>query len=464
MFVKLSYLSADVFSPSTLGIGGGTGLSPGGANSGSGYSQTRVTVGGAGYTRTLTPKLLFDANFGVGRNNVTWYESDFARNLGPTLGIPGTNSDGDGAYGPDPNQAGLPSFAVTGFETFGNPDAYTPELKHDLTFTYVANLSWAVRSHTLRFGVQMLNNHLNEYQPQRGFGPRGGFTFTGGVTALNGGASSNSANAFAQFLLGLPDSLGKSYQYENPITAYEWQYGTYAQDQWQVSQKLTFNYGLRWEFLPIFSRNGEGIQRYDFTTNNVILGGIDGQPNGAGTTPSKLEFAPRLGVSYRLDEKTVLRAGYGISYDPYPFTRAMRDPYPITIAQTVNANNSYVAAGTFTSGIPGYATVAPVINSNGTAPMPLAAYTKTLPAGTFRRGYVESANATIERALPAGFDLTASYVLTQTIRQNGLPRSQRRPNAGARRSRSAAVRGLWEERPNSRARAVRHSELQRIAT
>jgi hypothetical protein len=248
MFAKYSYMSADVFSPSTLGIGGGTGLSPGGANSGSGYSQARVTIGGVGYTRTLNPKLLFDANFGIGHNNVKWYESDFARNLGPSLGIPGTNNSGDGSYGPDSNQAGLPSFAVTGFETFGNPDAYTPELKNDLTFTYVANLSWAVRSHTLRFGVQMLNNRLNEYQPQRGFGPRGGFTFTGGVTALKGGASSSSANAFAQFLLGLPDSLGKSYQYEDPMTAREWQYGTYAQDQWQVSKKFTVNYGLRWEF------------------------------------------------------------------------------------------------------------------------------------------------------------------------------------------------------------------------
>jgi hypothetical protein len=159
------------------------------------------------------------------------------------------------------------------------------------------------------------------------------------------------------------------------------------------------------------------MQRYDFASNNVILGGIDGQPNGAGSDAGKLGFAPRLGVSYRLNDKTVLRAGYGISNDPYPFTRAMRDPYPVTIAQTVNANNSYVSAGNFVTGIPGFATVAPVINSNGTAVLPLSAYTKTLPAGTFRRGYVESANATIERGLPAGLDLTASYVLTQTIRQ-----------------------------------------------
>jgi hypothetical protein len=417
MFAKLSYMSADVFSPSTLGIGGGTGLSPGGSNSGSGYAQTRVTIGGVGYTRTFTPKLVGDVNFGIGHDGLNWYEADFARNLGPTLGIPGTNSDGNGAYGTDANQAGLPSFAVTGFETFGNTDAYTPETRNDYTFTYNANLSWTVGSHSLRFGVQMVNNHLNQYQPQRGFGPRGGFTFTGGVSALKGGASSNSANAMAQFLLGLPDSMGKSYQFENPMTGREWQYGAYAEDQWQASKKLTVNYGLRWELFPIMSRVGAGMQRYDYTSNNVILGGINGQPNGAGTSVSKVEFAPRLGISYRLNDKTVLRGGYGISNDPYPFTRAMRDPYPVTIAQTVNANNSYVAAGTFTTGIPGFSTVAPVITSTGTAVLPLTAYTKTLPAGTFRRGYVESANVTVERTLPAGFDLTASYVLTQTIRQ-----------------------------------------------
>jgi hypothetical protein len=416
LFGKLSYLSADVSSPSTLGQGGGTGLSPGGSNSGSGYSQTRVIVGGVGYNRILSSHLLFDANFGLGHNNLQWYENDFGPNLGPSLGIPGTNSDGDGSYGTDTNQKGLPSFAITGIETFGNADAYTPEIKHDFTFTYNANLTYALGSHTLRFGIQAVNNRMNEYQPQRGFGPRGGFTFTGGVTAIKGGASPNNANAFAQFLLGLPDSLGKSYQYLDPMTGIEWQYGLYAQDQWQASRKLTLTYGLRWEYFPIMTRDGQGIERYDMTTNNVILGGIDGQPSNAGSNASTLQFAPRLGIAYRINDKTVARGGYGISNDPYPFSRAMRDPYPITIAQTINANNSYVAAGNFTTGIPGYSTVAPSINQ-GLAQLPLAAYTKTLEPGTFRRGYVESYNFTMERALPAGLDLNASYVGTQTIRQ-----------------------------------------------
>ncbi|MBT9333132.1 TonB-dependent receptor [Paracidobacterium acidisoli] len=416
IFVKLSTMSAQVKSPSTLGVGGGTGLSPGGSNSGSGYSQTNLLVGGIGYTRAFSDRLLIDANFGIGHNHLDWFENDFGPDLGPSLGIPGTNSDGNGSYGADPNQKGLPEFSVTGLEPFGNADAYTPEVKHDYTYTYVANVTRIVRTHALRFGLQMLNNRLNEYQPQRGFGPRGGFTFTGGVTALKGGSAPTSANAFAQFLLGLPDSLGKSYQYLNPMTGIEWQYGLYAQDQWQASRRLTLTYGLRWEYYPMMTRGNQGIERYDLTNNEVILGGIGGQPSAAGLSVSKLEFAPRFGLAYRLNEKTVFRGGYGISIDPYPYTRAMRDPYPVTIAQTVNANNAYVAAGTFTAGIPGFATVAPVIN-NGVAQLPLAAYTKTFPAGVYPRGYVESWNTTIERALPAGFDLTAGYVGTQTIHQ-----------------------------------------------
>lgn len=408
-FGKFSYLAADVKAPSSLGTGGGSGLISGG---GSGYSQSHVIIGGVGYTHVFSPALLLDANFGIGHNDASILENDHDTDLGTSLGIPGIGSDADdGSYGTDPYLKGLPSFAVTGLETFGHADDWNPEIKHDLTFTYVGNMTWSRGKHTIRFGVQALNNRLNQYQPQRAFGPVGGFTFTGGVTALKGGASSNYANAFAQFLLGLPDSLGRSYQYENPMIGHEWQWGAYGQDQWQATHKLTLTYGLRWEFYPIMTRtNGLGLGRYDMTTNKVILG------DDSGTTASKLQFAPRLGVAYRLSDKTVLRGGYGISIDPYPFSRAMRDPYPITIAQTVNANNSYQSAGNFVTGVPGYDTVAPVI-SNGMAELPLTAYTKTLSPGTFRRGYIESWNTTVERLLPGDFNFALSYVGTQGIRQ-----------------------------------------------
>ena len=409
MFAKYSYLSADVKSPSTLGIGGGTGLSPGGSNSGSGYSQTRVSIGGLGYTRSLSDKLLFDANFGIGLNDLTWYENDFAPNLGLSLGIPGTNNSGDGNYGPDHNQQGLPSFAVTGLETFGNPDAYTPELKNDFTYTYVANLSWILRQHTLRFGLQMLNNRMREYQPQRGFGPRGGFTFAGGVTSLKGGASSTSANGFAQFLLGLPDSHARVISiliqspHANGSTGFMVRTSRYP--------KLTLTYGLRWEYYPMMTRQGRGLNATIWPPTMSFS--AESMANLPPPVRAPVERNSRRGLVWPIGS-TLIPFSVQDTESVLTLTRSAgrSRPLPGTIAQTVNANNSYVAAGNFVNGIPGYSTVAPLIN-NGIAQLPLAAYTKTLPPGTFRRGYVESWNGTVEREFPAGFDFTASYVGTQ---------------------------------------------------
>ena len=60
---------------------------------------------------------------------------------------------------------------MTGFETFGHTDGWNLEIRDDLTLTYVANMTWSHAKHTIRFGLQMMNNRMSEYQPQRGFGP-----------------------------------------------------------------------------------------------------------------------------------------------------------------------------------------------------------------------------------------------------------------------------------------------------
>ena len=408
LFAKYTYMDAQVSSASTLGAGGGTGLSPGGSNAGSGFSHMKVTVAGVGYTRTLAPNFIVDGNFGFGRNVIDWTENDYGKNYGTdVLGIPGTN-------GGDPRQSGLPSFAISGFETFGNPDAYTPEIKRDNVFTYVANGAWSRGSHTIRFGVQLLNNRMNEFQPQRGFGPRGGFTFNGGATSLKGGASSTSANAFADFLLGSPNTLGKSYQFLDPITMNEWQDGIYAQDQWRATPRMTVTLGVRWEYYPVPGRDTRGLERYDFNANTVILGGVGNNRAGGGTTANPHQFVPRLGVAYRINEKTVVRGGFGMTIDPYPFSRAMRDPYPVTIAQTVNSTSSYLPGGQLAAGIP--AVTFPNLSS-GTVALPLDAYTKTLQPGEFTRGNIQSFNVTLERELGSGFTLSAGYVGTRSLNQ-----------------------------------------------
>ena len=137
-----------------------------------------------------------------------------------------------------------------------------------------------------------------------GAGPRGEFDFGGGATALNGGPAPNQYNALAQFELGLFGELnsgagsnigaGRSEQFIK-ATAREWQFGWFIGDRYRVTNKLTLNLGLRYEYYPLMTRNGSfTFDRYDFTTNQVLLGGIGSNPDHLGVTTSKKLFAPRI--------------------------------------------------------------------------------------------------------------------------------------------------------------------------
>src|SRR5256886_10292296 len=132
-------------------------------------------------------------------------------------------------------------------------------------------------------GTDIVHHHLNHWQPELGSGPRGEFDFGGAVTALNcpegnpgcppnGAPSPDQFTAWAQFLLGLQDGMGKSEQFIK-ATAKEWQVGFYVGDRYRVTNKLTANLGLRYEYYPLMTRDGAfQFDRYDPTTNDVLLG------------------------------------------------------------------------------------------------------------------------------------------------------------------------------------------------
>ena len=105
---------------------------------------------------------------------------------------------------------------------------------------------------------------------------------------------------------------------------------------------MTVNVGLRYEYFPLITRAaGKGIERYDPQTNLMYLGGRGDVPVNAGITVSKAQFSPRLGIAYRLNDKTVIRTGYGLNYDPMPFSRPLRGMYPITVSPDFNRDNSF---------------------------------------------------------------------------------------------------------------------------
>src|ERR1041385_6738487 len=101
----------------------------------------------------------------------------------------------------------------------------------------------------------------------------GRFEFTQGITSTPGAALTQ-YNAYAGYLLGLPQTVRRSAQYE-VMTAYNWQFALYFRDRWQVTPKLTLSLGLRYELFPLQTRGGRGgIEGYDPSTNLVSVGGL----------------------------------------------------------------------------------------------------------------------------------------------------------------------------------------------
>src|SRR5438876_2839645 len=379
-----------------------------------------VTVG---HTLTLSPTLVVDGNVGFTRMSENGQTPDFGTNIGlSVLGIPGTNNPND------LRDSGMPFFAISGYANIGNAEGWNPAFRNDWSFTSNHNVRWSHGKHQVSAGTDIVHHHLNHWQPELGAGPRGEFDFGGGATALSGGAAPDRFNALAEFELGLFGELnsqaggnigaGRSDQFIK-ATAREWQFGWFVGDRYRVTNKLTLNLGLRYEYYPLMTRNGAfQFDRYDFTTNQVLLGGIGGNPEHLGVTTSKKLFAPRVGVAYRLNEDTVIRSGFGITVDPLPLARPLRGFYPLTVGAAFAGPDGFTPYGSLSTGIP-IICCSNIDISSGTITLPTAALERSTGAGLLKRGYIESWNLVVERKLPGQFWASVGYVGTQTVHQFG---------------------------------------------
>jgi outer membrane receptor protein involved in Fe transport len=368
-----------------------------------GLGDTLVQVFSLGHTYLLSPSLILDGNVGYQRMVQNVKGTDFGTNYGQQLGIPGLN-------GSDIRTSGFPDITFNSasafYSQFGVPN-WMPLFRTDESYTTSHSLTWTKGAHQFRFGFDLVRHHLNHWQPElSNGGPRGALDFNGNLTALNGGPAANQFNSYAQFLLGYSNEVQKGLQYIL-MTGREWQFGWYGQDRWQITPKFTLTLGLRYELYPLMTRAaGKGIERYDPTTNNVYLGGRGNVPEDAGISVSHKLFAPRAGIAYRLGDNTVIRTGYGLNYDPIPFSRPLRGFYPLTINADFVGQNNFDAASTLAAGIPAFS--GPPLES-GIIPLP-GNVTERSPWGFIHRGYIQSWNFTVERKLPLDLLMNVGYV------------------------------------------------------
>ena len=386
---KFAMLDAEVVDNFNLGFDNGS------------LGDTRVYVATAGHTWTLGPTLVLDGNVGMNRQDQTVTGPDYGKNVGLDLGIPGTNDASD------IRASGMPTFN-NGY-TLGTTPSWMPLFRKEISYTFSSALTKVFPKHELRTGVDIVRHELNHRQAEFGdMGLKGGFTFAGNTTGA-AGYTALAWNQFAGFLLGLPSYYSKDVQTEE-MTGREWQSAIYVRDRWNVSPKLTVSAGLRVEYYPLMRRASRGIERLDYNTYTVLLGGLGNVPDDAGINLKKWYLAPRLGAAYRLNEETVFRAGYGRTINPLPWSRPMRGSFPFDINFNRTAEQ-FGWVGTLASGIP--AIPIPDISS-GRVTLPAGVFMRSPNPDNVNRGVIQQWNVAVERKLPMDISLEVAYVGTRT--------------------------------------------------
>ncbi len=397
---RISYLDWHFENPPLFGELGGPGIESRGSYDGKGIGDTLSMTYSAVYT--VTPTVVVDgyAGYTLIDNGVENIRLD--ENLGRDfLGIPGTN-------GPTRAYGGWPGFEVQGFDTYGRANSNAPWKLGLPQAQYVASLAWVKGSHNIRFGWDALWIGMDGNEP---WGHPGWFTFNRGTTGMPGVAN-NDFNSYAAFMLGLPYSTQKRVRAKTG-TVRTWAHSLYVRDKWQAGPKLTVSLGLRWDYFAVPTRtDGAGLEIYDFDNNKLKLCGVGNLPQNCGFSMGKRYFAPRVGLAYRPTESFVIRAGYGITWDPVNIARNPLQTYPILSTATFLAANSYQYVSRIEEGIP--AVAAPDLG-DGTITVP-GTVSMELADPNFRRSYIQSWNLMLEKELARGWIGEAGYVGNRQIR------------------------------------------------
>jgi hypothetical protein len=388
------------------------------------------------HTWVLTPRLLNEFRFGF-TNVITnvGFPIEGADALSQ-LDLTGVN------ISQHPATHAFPTFnfsAGTGFTPIGRDKTGVTQSK---TTQFTDNLSWTRGKHTLKAGIdarRVRYGDIETFLPSDDFGQ---FTFQRTFTG----------NAFGDFLEGLPTTI--FFAVSSPdVAGTAWEYSLFGQDQYQLSKRLTLNYGLRWQILPGFREDGGNLANFDQRDNSIVvpnnLAGYLAQQNiqasnlgfqqsfnacnlGYLALPCtnyltasqdhlpqslrniyKRNFQPRVSLAYRPfnDTKTVIRAGFGI--------------FTVTNLGPLSFNNS----GNPTSALHTY-------TNSGTAAAPLIQFPNTAPPSSsvgvqyggggldqgvdpnYRDPQANQWNFTVEHQFTSNDSLRVSYVGMHTYRLN----------------------------------------------
>ena len=342
------------------------------------FSPTLTNQFALGYTREALKVTPLDAGF----------------NTSEKLGLSGSDSPGQGDA--------LASLSITGFSGYSSSNM--PEIVPQNTEEYSDTVTRAHGAHVATFGVDLIHNDFGFLQVTNLYGA---LSWTGNYSN-NPAKSSGTGSGFADFLLGLPSSSSKtSIPYGPPVLNYT-ELGAFVQDTWRVTPHLTLTPGIRYDLFtnPVERQNRQsdfipgpaGFVGENNPGSTVAIAGQGGVSSGILQTQSK-NFSPRIGASYQLGEKTVVRGAYGLFYFDEQGTGGSARlfiNYPDITTNSVNCTSTTPCLNT-SMGIP---------NTAGAGVLPQITYMpRENPTSN-----IQQWNLTIERQLGSSFAVRGSYV------------------------------------------------------
>src|SRR6266446_455780 len=334
-----------------LGIGlGGPGGGVGGL---SGSSIIHNHSLAAGFDKAISTTLLTDFRFGWFKYNPHSIKPDANVAAAEALGLHGLNLPGDSSTG------GLPTFKwdsgdnkntqLTDFGDGLDPSRCNcPLIENEHQYQFVNNWTKISGNHAMKFGADLRFAHNLRFPSDAN--RTGELSFskkqTGNALVANGKltGSVDGGLDLASFLLGDVSHFERFASVSQTAAESQKRFFLYAQDQFRMSSKLTVTYGIRWEdYLPE-SVNAKGNGGFANVDQGVIRVGGFGPYGLNGNISNYLgAFGPRLGIAYQLRPKTVVRLGYGRSFDigvfGSNFGHAVTQNLPVLVHEAISAHD-----------------------------------------------------------------------------------------------------------------------------
>jgi len=357
------------------------------------------------YTRIVSPRAVNEFRFSYSRSAASFSQEPVSENLAAQIGLRNTSTD--------PKEFGTPSISVTGYNGFGS---FSPTINNFTDrFQWADDFTITHGRHSLKMGIDLRRLRYRQRSAQD---PRGFMQYQPNFT--NPGPGIGGGNALADFLLG---TIG-FWQVQLEELGFDGnmiQPGIYFQDDFKVTPRLSLTLGVRWEYNSPWSqpRNNMAVfnfstQQHEFVLKDPFAFRTSTETGGAVSrgiiNPQYNNWADRIGLVYRLTERTVVRAGHGWYWNNVnnnQLTQSMSSHYPFVYSPSRTESNLQLVPTFFNTDL---YPARPPGRDLPSGP----AFSFTTVQKTFRRPYTSQWNFNIQRTFGDDYVLELGYMGNQS--------------------------------------------------